>query len=271
MPLHLTNLVDDQIPIELTGVTPESSMALSLAEIRRLTVRRGNREAKLGDLFGIDGDPTDQAWRLAGDCRNVHGIGSNMASGAIVVDGPIGRRAGFAMRGGRILVKGNAGDWLGAEMRGGTIRVHGGAGSHVGAATPGGKRGMAGGMILIDGDAGDEVGVQMRRGLIAVAGSVGANLGFRMLAGTILVFGHAGAGVGTAMRRGTIGVFGSPRPTLLPTFTSGYHGPLPLLRMLGAQLASESFAPEKLSQLAAALELYHGDTLQLGRGEVLLA
>jgi len=271
MPLHLTNLADDQIPIELARLTPAGVATLTLDEIRQLPVRRGNREAKLGDLFKIVGDPTDEAWHLAGDCRNVHGLGTNLASGSIIVDGPVGRRVGFAMRGGRIIIQSDAGDWLGAEMRGGTIHVHGDAGSHVGAATPGAKRGMAGGTILIDGNAGDEVGAQMRRGLIAVAGSVGANLGFRMLAGTILVFGHAGAGVGMAMRRGTIGVFGSPRPTLLPTFKSGYHGPLPMLRMLEAQLASESFAPEKLSQLTTAVELFHGDTLQLGRGELLLA
>jgi formylmethanofuran dehydrogenase subunit C len=271
MPLHLTNLADDQILIELAGLAPAGVAALTLDEIRQLPIRRGNREAKLGDLFKIAGDPTDEEWLLAGNCRNVHGLGTNLASGSIVVDGPIGRRVGFAMRGGRIVVKGDAGDWLGAEMRGGTIRVHGDAGSHVGAATPGAKCGMAGGTILIDGDANDEVGAQMRRGLIAVAGSVGTNLGFRMLAGTILVFGGCKGAPGTAMRRGTIGVFGSPRPTLLPTFKSGYHGPLPMLRMLEAQLASESFAPEKLSQVAAAVELHHGDTLQLGRGEVLLA
>lgn len=271
MPLHLTNLANDQIPIELAGPTPAGVAALSLDEIRRLPVRRGNRQIALGELFQVTGDPADEAWSLAGDCRNVHGLGSNISSGSIVVEGPVGLRIGFAMRGGGIVVHGDAGDWLGAEMRGGTIRVHGNAGSHVGAAMPGAKRGMAGGMILIDGDAGDEVGSQMRRGLIAVGGSVDANLGFRMLAGTILVFGGCHGSPGMAMRRGTIGVFGSPRPTLLPTFKSGYRGPLPMLRMIEAQLASESFAPEYLSQLAAAVELYHGDTLQLGRGEVLLA
>jgi formylmethanofuran dehydrogenase subunit C len=271
MTLRLINLADDQIPIELEGLTPSLLAAMSLDEIRRLPVRRGSREARLGELFKVNGDPTDEEWVLAGDYRNVHGLGSGNASGYIVVLGPVGRRAGAGMRGGRMEIRGDAGDWLGAEMRGGTIRVRGNANSHVGAATPGAKRGMAGGMILIDGDAGEEVGARMRRGLIAVAGSVGANLGFRMLAGTILVFGSSGSNVGMGMRRGTIGVFGTPRPTLLPTFTSGYRGPLPVLRMLEAQLASESFAPENLSQLAAAVKLYHGDTLQLGRGEVLFS
>jgi formylmethanofuran dehydrogenase subunit C len=271
MTLRLTNLADDQIPIELEGLTPVLLAGMSLDEIRRLPVRRGNREPELGELFQVEGEPADEEWLLAGDCRNVHGLGYEIASGKIVVDGPIGRRTGFAMRDGRIEVRGDTGDWLGAEMRGGVIRVQGSAGSHVGATTPGARRGMAGGMILIDGDAGDEVGARMRRGLIAVAGSVGANLGFRMLAGTILVFGSSGPNVGMGMRRGTIGVFSSPRPTLLPTFKSGYRGPLPMLHMLAAQLASESFAPEQLVQLSATVELFHGDFLQLGRGELLLS
>jgi formylmethanofuran dehydrogenase subunit C len=271
MPLYLTNLTDDSVPIELGRLQPADLEGLSLDEIHRRPVRRGNREKPLGDLFDIEGDPTDQHWMFKGDCRNLHGLGSDLVSGVIVIDGAVGRRVGFGMRGGRIEVRGDAGEWLGVEMRGGVIRVRGSAGSHVGAAAPGAKRGMAGGTILIDGDAGDELGSRMRRGLIAVAGSAGRDLGYRMLAGTILVFGHVGGTVGMEMRRGTIGVFGSSRPTLLPTFKSGYRGPLPVLRLLEAQLASESFAPEKLSQLTADVELLHGDMLQRGRGEVLLA
>jgi formylmethanofuran dehydrogenase subunit C len=270
MTLCLTNLADDQIPIDLAGLTPAAIAGMSLAEIQRLAIRRGNRETALSELFRVTGDPADQQWRLEGNCRHVHGLGSEIESGQIVIEGAIGCRTGFGMRGGRIEVRGDAGDWLGAEMCGGVIRVHGNAGSHVGAATPGARRGMAGGSILIDGDAGDDVGTKMRRGLIAVGGSVGANLGFRMLAGTILVFGNCSGAPGMSMRRGTIGVFGSSRPTLLPTFKSGYRGPLPVLRLLESQLAAESFAVDRLSQLTAEVELFHGDCLQLGRGELLL-
>ena len=270
MTLRLTNLADDQIPIDLAGLTPSALAGMSLTEIQRLAIRRGNRDATLGELFQVTGDPADQQWLLEGDCRQVHGLGSEIESGTIVVDGAIGCRTGFGMRGGRIEVRGDAGDWLGAEMRGGVIHVRGNAGSHIGAATPGAKRGMAGGTILIDGDAGDEVGSQLRRGLIAVAGSVGANLGFRMLAGTILVFGGCNGAPGMSMRRGTIGVFGSSSPRLLPTFKSGYRGPLPMLRLLQSQLAAESFAVDRLPQLAAEVELLHGDCLQLGRGELLI-
>ncbi len=243
-----------------------------MTEIRRSAVRRGNRETTLGELFQVTGDPADQQWLLEGDCRQVHGLGSEIESGKIVVDGPIGPRAGFGMRGGRIEIRGNAGDWLGAEMRGGTIRVHGNAGSHVGAATPGAKRGMAGGMILIDGDAGDEVGARMRRGLIAVAGSVGANLGFRMLAGTILVFGRSGANVGMGMRRGTIGVFGNPAADAPPHLQ--VRLPRPAAGVADARKRNSRANRSRRSNYRdwlTTVELFHGDLLQLGRGEVLLA
>lgn len=271
MPLNLTNLADDSIPIEFAGLSPAGISAHSLDEVRRLPLRRGNGETQLGDIFQVDGTPADEAWLFAGDCRNIHGLGSNLTSGSIVVEGPIGQRAGVGMQGGQLEIRGDAGDWLGAEMHGGLIRVLGNAGSHVGAATAGAKRGMSGGTILIDGNVGGEAGLRMRRGLIGIAGSAGANLGYHMLAGTILVFGGCDGAPGTAMRRGTIGVFGTPRPTPLPTFKSGYRGPLPMLRLLESQLAAEAFAVERLPQLADAVELFHGDFLHSGRGELLLA
>lgn len=270
MTLRLTNLTDDQIPMECEGLTPAAFAGQSRDALLRQPVLHGNRRRPLGELFRVEGDLSDH-WAFAGGCRNLRGLGTGMTAGTIVVDGSAGPRAGAGMRGGRLEIRGDAGDWLGAEMRGGLIRVRGNAGSHVGAATAGAKRGMSGGTILIDGNAGSEAGLRMRRGLIAVAGSAGANLGYQMLAGTILVFGGCDGAPGTAMRRGTIGVFGTPRPTPLPTFKSGYRGPLPMLRLLESQLAAEAFAVDRLPQLADAVELYHGDFLHRGRGELLLS
>lgn len=271
MTLRFTNLTNDQIPIEFTGLTPAKVAGTSLAEIRRRPIWQGNRLVELGKLFRVEGDPASLDWVLTGDWANVHALGAEMESGRIVLKGSAGRRVGLSMRGGRIEVRGEAGDWLGAEMTGGMIRVRGSVGSHVGAATRGAKRGMSGGMILIDGDAGDEVGSRMRRGVIAIAGSAGENLGYNMLAGTILVFGRCGARPGSGMRRGTIGIFGSQRPTLLPTFRAGYRGPLPMLRLLESTLAAEEFALDALHELRAEISLHHGDLLASGRGELLLA
>jgi formylmethanofuran dehydrogenase subunit C len=271
MTLRLTNLTDDQIPIECAGLAPTAFAGQSRDALLRHSLLHGNRRRPLGELFRVEGDPADDHWTFAGECRNLHGVGSDLTAGTLTVEGSVGTRAGQQMRGGRLEIRGDAGDWLGAEMRGGLIRVRGNAGSHVGAATAGANRGMSGGTILIDGNAGSEAGLRMRRGLLAIAGSAGANLGYQMLASTILVFGGCNGAPGTAMRRGTIGIFGSPRPAPLPTFKPGYRGPLPMLRLLESQLAAESFAVDRLPQLADAVELFHGDFLHSGRGELLLS
>ncbi len=269
MPLRIANTRSDRIAVDFAGITPETLAALSLSAVRKTTVRHGNRNVPLGELFEIGGQPDDMHWQLDGDFSAVHSLGAGMTAGEILVGGPVGRHAGAAMCGGRIEVRGAAGDWLGAEMRGGTIRVRGDVGNLAGAAYRGSPRGMTGGTILIDGAAGDEVGVRMRRGLIAVAGAVGDWLGMRMLAGSIFVFGECGAACGAAMRRGTIGLFGHQPPALLPTFRLACRAPLPMLGLAREELRRQAFAIEMLPRLTQAVELHHGDLLELGRGEIL--
>jgi formylmethanofuran dehydrogenase subunit C len=270
MPLRIAIQSTDRIPIDFTGVTPESLADRSLSEIKRTRIRRGNREAELGELFTLAGDPRDMEWVLEGDFSAVHSIGAGMTAGIILAEGNIGRHAAAHMRGGRLEIRGEAGEYLGAEMRASLIRVRGNASNRVGAAYAGSRRGMTGGEILIDGDAGGEVGLRMRRGLIAVGGSVGEGLGHRMLAGSIFVFGDCQRHPGANMRRGTIGLFGQQRPQLLPTFRAGYQGPLPTLHLIEKHLHEEGFSPPRLRNLAATIELFHGDLLELGRGEILV-
>jgi formylmethanofuran dehydrogenase subunit C len=271
MALRIANTRTDAIPVDLAGVTPEALAPLSLDAVRRTCVLHGNRRVELGELFAVEGDPRDLQWGLAGDFSAVHGLGVGMTAGEILVDGPVGRHAGAQMRGGRLEVRGTAGDWVGAEMRGGAIRVRGDAGDWVGAAYAGNPRGMAGGVILVDGGAGDDVGERIRRGMIAIAGRAGDRLGQRMLAGTILAFDRCGALCGMGMRRGTIGLLGASAPTLLPTFRASCRAPLPMLRLLAAELRREAFAVDRLPRLLQPVELHHGDLLELGRGEILLA
>jgi formylmethanofuran dehydrogenase subunit C len=270
MPLRIAIQSPDRLPIYFTGITPESLADRSLDDVKRTKIRRGNREVEFGELFTLAGDPRDMHWVLEGDFSTVHGIGAGMTAGVILAEGQVGRHAGAHMRGGRIEIRGDAGDYLGAEMHGGLIRLHGNAGNRVGAAYAGSRRGMTGGEILIDGAAGSEVGLRMRRGLIAVGGSVGEGLGLRMLAGSIFIFGDCQQYPGANMRRGTIGLFGQQRPQLLPTFRAGYHGPLPALHLIEKHLHEEGFSPPRLRNLAATIELFHGDLLELGRGEVLM-
>lgn len=269
MPLSIANTRTDRLAVEMTGVTPDALAPLSLDAVRRARVFHGNQSAELGELFTIAGDASDMQWRLAGDFSAVHGLGAGMAAGQIEVDGSVGRRAGAAMRGGRLVVRGDAGDWVGAEMAGGEIAVHGAAGAWVGAALPGSVRGMAGGRIIV-GHAGDELGRRMRRGTIAVVGDVGERTGADLLAGTILVFGRCGSHPGLAMRRGTIGLFGPEPPPLLPTFRLACRAPLPMLGLLRQELRGTGKSSGLLDRLLAPVDLYHGDLLQSGRGEVLV-
>jgi formylmethanofuran dehydrogenase subunit C len=271
MSLRIANNSTDRIGVDWRGVTPESLRGKSLCAVQRTRVCRGNREVELGELFRIDGDPADVRWELEGDFSAVRHVGAGMTVGEIIVDGSIGRHAGAGMRGGQIEVRGDAGDYLGGEMHGGVIRVRGSAGDRVGAAHPGSRRGMSGGLILIDGNAGRDLGNRMRRGLIAVGGAAGAHVGRQMLAGSIFVFGACGEFPGAGMRRGTIGLFGDVRPALLPTFRAGYRGPMPVLHLLEKHLNEEGFVLPRVRNLAASIELLHGDLLAGGRGEILLS
>jgi formylmethanofuran dehydrogenase subunit C len=139
----------------------------------------------------------------------------------------------------------------------------------VGAAYRGSRRGMTGGTILVDGDGGNEIGHTMRRGLVAVAGQAGDLAGFNILAGTILLFGPCGIRHGAGMRRGTIGLFSQQRPELLPSFRRGCRYRPPVTPVLWRHLRQLDFAvPEEIT--ACDFDLYHGDMINGGRGEVLV-
>jgi formylmethanofuran dehydrogenase subunit C len=129
---------------------------------------------------------------------------------------------------------------------------------------------MTGGEIFIDGDAGNELGHTLRRGLIAIRGNCGDGIGFNMLAGTILVFGAAGIRPGAGMRRGTIGFLGSaPAPPMLPTFKFTCQDRPDFLRVYLVYLRRHGFfVPDEC--LSAICRRFHGDFLELGKGEILV-
>lgn len=252
-------------PIELEGLTPDSVRDKSPGEIERFEVLHGNQRVPLAELFRVEGDPSDEIWELHGDLARVHGIGAQMRSGRIRVDGPVGRYVGAEMRGGEILVEGDAGDSLGSEMKGGSIRVRGKAGNFVGAALCGSARGTTGGTILVDGNVGDEAGAAMRRGLIAVGGNAGNLVGYNMLAGTVLVVGDCGRHAGAGMRRGTLGLLGAIAPALPATFRFACTSRPTVLPLVLRELQRIGFKPRVASQ---AYDIYNGDFLAQGRGEI---
>ncbi len=255
-----------QVPLEVDGILPEHVRQLSAKEIAKLPVQYGNRQVELGEFFQVSGNAADEQFEWRGDLSGVHRIGGKMTRGKVFVRGNAGRHVGIEMRGGEIVVEGDASDFLGCEMHGGSIRVQGSAGDLVGGAYRGSLRGMTGGTILIDGDAGNEVAHSQRRGLIAIGGNVGDYAAVNMLAGTLIVGGDGGRRPGAGMRRGTI-LFLRSRPELLPTFRFGCRYQPTWLPLVTRDLLKRGFRfPERIG--SSVCDLYHGDLLHGGRGEV---
>ncbi len=263
---------DLKLPTDLAGIVPDWTRERTLAEIERLAIWHGNRQYPLAELFEVAGDPRDGDIELSGDFSAAHHIGAQMTTGSICVIGSAGQFVGAEMSGGNIRVDGDAGDWAGVQIGGGRIQIGGSAGDSLGAAFPGSHRGMRGGEIFVEGGAGHEVGRAMRRGFIAVGGSVGESLGKDMLAGTILALGPCGLGVGHQMRRGTIGLLGDPvgsPPNFSPlTFRRGATHCPPFMRVLLSYLDCAGFSAGA-DLIDARLTIFHGDLLQLGKGEIL--
>ncbi|HVX63800.1 MAG TPA: formylmethanofuran dehydrogenase subunit C [Pirellulales bacterium] len=269
MPLKLQYQAETNVPIEVEGLLPTTVRGKSLAEIEKLPVFHGKGQEPLAELFKVSGDPGDGRLEFEGDLSGVHWIGARLSEGSIHVAGSAGRHLGSEMSGGEIHVEGNAGDWAGAEMHGGLIQVRGRAGHLVGAAYRGSPRGMTRGAIMIGGDAGDEVGRSMRRGLIAVGGSSGDYPAVNMIAGSVFVFGRCGARPAAGMHRGTLALFGEHPPRLLPTFKLAGPCQPQFLRIFLLALRKRGFAVAE-PLLDASYLLYHGDLVEVGRGEILV-
>lgn len=269
MPLKLQYQAETSIPVEVEGLLPTTVRDRSLAEIEKLPVFHGNRQLPLAEFFRVSGDPSDGRLEFEGDLSGVHWIGARLSEGSIRVAGSAGRHLGSEMNGGELYVEGNAGDWAGAEMHGGLIQVRGRAGHLVGAAYRGSPRGMTRGAILIGGDAGNEVGRAMRRGLIAVGGSIGDFPAVNMIAGSVFVFGRCGARPAAGMRRGSLALLSEHPPRLLPTFKLAGRCQPQFLRVFLLSLRKHGFAVAE-PLLDASYHLYHGDLIEVGRGEILI-
>jgi formylmethanofuran dehydrogenase subunit C len=269
MTLRLQYKAETTIPVEVEGIVPDAVRDKSLSEIERWPIFHGNTQLPLAECFDVSGDPSDESLQWEGDLNGVHWIGAGMKSGTMHITGDAGRHVGSEIRGGQIHVAGNVGDWVGAEMFGGLIHVRGRCGHLPGSAYRGSARGMTGGTLLVEGDAGNEVGHSMRRGLLIVGGNAGDLVGFNMLAGSIFIGGESGIRHGACMRRGTIGFLGSQPPEMLPSFRRACRYRPDILRVIAKFLERLQFpVPDAL--LHDAFDLYHGDMIDGGRGEILL-
>lgn len=254
-------------PVEVFDTSPDALIALSLEKVQQQKVYAGNRAVTLESLFEISGDASDGLQHWQGNLQNVSGIGYRMKSGWIRITGNAGNCVGARMSDGAIHVDGDVGAWAGCEMSGGLVHVRGHAGNGVGAAWPGSATGQNGGAILIEGSAGNCLGQSMRRGVIAVTGDVGNCCGWLMRAGTILVGGEIGKNLGAEMRRGTI-VLLRGQPKRPQGFDAAGTHPMPVTNLLDRYLCNLGLA---FPLDNPRYEVWHGDRLWGGRGELLIA
>jgi formylmethanofuran dehydrogenase subunit C len=254
-----------EIPIEADNISPDIFFDKTQSEIEDLPLYYGNKEKKLGEVFEVEGEKSDQIY-IEGDLSKIKKIGFGMSRGKISIKGNVGLHLGALMKGGEIFIEGNVDSWTGAEMTGGLIRIKGDAGNRVGGIYRGTSLGMNRGTIIVEGNAGYEVGSFMRRGLIVILGNVGDFTGTHMIAGTILIFGTLGARAGAGMRRGTI-VALSPVP-LIPTFKYDTTYTPDFLKVYFNFLRKQGIAIKE-EYFTGPYKRYHGDISELGKGEIL--
>ena len=289
--LTLTLKTPLTLPIDVDGVLPENVTHANATKIGDLLVWCGKQQLPLRDFFDISGSAAEDStiqWRGCSGSNSlarVNRIGQDMTAGKMLIRGDTGLRTGWRMQGGHIEVHGSVDDYLGAEMTGGSIVVSGDAGNHAGSRFNGEKIGMNRGQIFIQGSAGNGLGQGMRRGTIVVGKQAGKLAGWNMLAGTIICLQGCGPHPGAGMKRGTIIAAAAPQASsiikqndwLLPSFNSGAINTVPIFQPIKNWLAADKlanlaiFSAEQLGLLDLTFQVFHGDQLNEGRGEVFLA
>ena len=262
--LTLRRPIDE--PIEIDGLTPDRTATLSAVEIATVPVFVGSRRAALGDFFVVDGERSERL-HIAGDLRNVDGLGAAMTSGELLVDGSVGGRVGAGMTGGWIEIRGDAGDDAGVGLSGGALRITGDAGDRLGAAPAGAAKGMTGGEIVVKGSAGREVAARARRGLVAVGGDVGADAARAIIAGTLVVFGRTGTDPGRGSKRGSIVALGGIEIPSTYEYACTYQPTY--VRMLLTYLDRRYGMTAAAGTLDGPYARYCGDAGHPGKGEIL--
>jgi formylmethanofuran dehydrogenase subunit C len=269
MPLELQHIAPALVPLDASEITPSRIAGLTAGDVAKLSLSVGNRRELVGEHFVVKGSTADGEVRFTGDLSGVHGLGHRLAGGRIVIDGPAGRHLGAQMTAGEIIVRGNVSDFAGAEMVGGMLRIEGNSGNWTGAAYPGSRIGMRGGMLVVFGSSGIETGRSMRRGLIVVGNDCGDLPACDMIAGTLLIGGRCGRYPGAGMRRGSIVVAHVDRPRMLPTFRRACRYRPEWLVAMGRQVPEW---PQPIGEsLQREFELYSGDLLVGGKGEIMLS
>jgi formylmethanofuran dehydrogenase subunit C len=253
-------------PVDASALRFERFIDLAADDIARLTVLVGRDVVALGEFFTVTGSHSSTV-RIEGALPDVHGLGSDLTSGELIVAGNAGDRVGAGMTGGRIRIVGDVGHDAGMSMRGGVLRVDGDAGDRLGAALPGARRGMSGGEILVSGSAGSEVGARARRGLIAIGGDAGSDLARDIIAGTVVVCGSIGSRAGAGSKRGTVIAAGSVDVPSTYRFACTFEPPL--VRLVMTYLVRQHGFGVAERIVSGRYHRYCGEAGAPGRGEIL--
>lgn len=240
-------------PIDGSVLRPDTLGALNRDELEKQTLRIGNTNVPLAELFNISGSASETL---------------------TITDPPLLDNVGAKMQAGNLIINGDVGDNLGASMRGGRIIVTGNAGNRVGGPSADEDRGMRGGEIQIAKNAGNEVGYLMRRGVIAVSGTCADRPGYRMLAGTIAIAKGALQCPGLELQRGTIVSFDPDAKHDLGErwAQDGIFDTqsLTAIGLVKRQLAALGWDIKSAAD-AARFATYTGDRFELNKGELWLA
>jgi formylmethanofuran dehydrogenase subunit C len=280
--MPLTLIAREKFPtrVDASPLLPESWQDQSPVQLERTPILLGNREVSVGDLFQVRGSLSDGVLRFEGELARLDRVGRAMSRGRIEVHGSPAHECGAEMSGGTLAIHGDVGHYLGAQQRGGTITVTGSAGNNLGGCYPGSLRGQRGGTILVAGNAGHGAGQYQRRGLIVVAGNVGDEAALAQRAGTLVIGGDVGERCAYDQRRGTVVVLAQMHKSWRESgrFTPGYRGRPVVLELLArtirqtAAIAAFELPPQFLRKLSQhSFQLWHGDVLELNRGEVWLS
>lgn len=252
-------------PLDADAIAPDRLAALDAREISALELRDGRGRVPLGDVFTVTGERSSSLV-IDGDLAQLHGVGTLMSAGSLMITGSIGNALGARMRGGAITVQGSAGDDAGSAMAGGSIVITGNVGDRAGGALQGASKGMTGGEIIVRGGAGREAAARMRRGILCCA-SCGDGAGVGMIAGNIIVSGAIGENVGAGNKRGTIVALGPVRIPATYAYACTYRPPHLSLMLLS--LRKRFDLPVDDAHLHGLFRRYSGDLAEIGKGEIL--
>ena len=186
-----------------------------------------------------------------------HNLAVGLANRVTIdIEGNAGYFIGGLGKGPDVVVHGFVGWSVGENLMAGSVRVKGNASESAGASSHGGT-------IIIEGDASSRAGISLKGGTILVAGNVGHMSGFMAQAGVMLIGGNAGHALADSVYETVIYVAGKiaslGSDARIEDLTDADVRAVKELAKLGG---FDHIAPENVTRVASARELYNFDALK---------